>query len=123
MKNCCENGIRGAKIQGGYKEAFNLMLETHKKYNRKVCGKVIVLNSADGARYIDHVSLSESNVISFNAQIWAKSLKEFFTTLNSLNIVTFLQITADEKLEYVEEEFTKICEHIKKLEELFKKDK
>ena len=76
-KNRCENGIRGAKIQGGYKEAFNLMLETHKKYNRKVCGKVIVLNLADGARYIDHVSSSESNVISFNAQIWAKLLKEF----------------------------------------------
>ena len=123
MKNRCANGISGAKIKGGYKEAFNLMLQTHKKYNRKVCGKVIVLNSADGKRYIDHLSFSESNVISFNTQIWAKLLKEYFTMSNSLDIVTFLQITADEQLEYVEEEFTKICDHIKKLEERFEKGK
>ena len=41
MKNCCENGIRGAKIKGGYKEAFNLMLETHKNTIEKYVEKLL----------------------------------------------------------------------------------
>ena len=74
---------------------------------RKVKGKVIVSNLADGACYIDKVTSSESNIVSFNAQLWAKSLKHEFTTSNSLNIITYLQIHSDERIEYVEEEFIK----------------
>lgn len=55
MKNRCSNGVCGAKVKGGYKEAFNLMLKAHKRYNRNVRGKVIVLN-LEGACYIDNLT-------------------------------------------------------------------
>ena len=104
------NGMKKQQMEkendGSDEERKNKTTDDRKNGNkRRVKGKVIVSNSADGACYIDKVTSSESNIVSFNAQLWAKSLKHEFTTSNSLNIITYLQIHSDERIEYVEEEF------------------
>ena len=69
------------------------------------------VNCADAACHTTTKD-AESNIINFSAQTWGDSIKQHFTTLNSYNIITFMEINTDKQLDYIKDEFVKICNDI-----------
>ena len=98
----------------GYQTAFGLMLDTHKIHNRTLKGNVMCVNCTDAAFHTTKKD-AESNIINFSAQTWGDSIKQHFTTSNSLNIIMFLEINTDKQLDYVRGEFVGICCDIDKM--------
>merc|ERR1712032_32697 len=63
LKTRRENGIQGAKVQDGFKTAFNLMKKTHEENEIELSGNVVVLNSADGSAHTTRLN-HETNMCS-----------------------------------------------------------
>jgi len=79
--------------------------------------------SFDGAEHID-TKLGTMNIISFNTQIYCKALQDMgITTAASQNILTFMQLMAEEKIDimlpYLNEHYTEKLEALKKTDTIF----
>ena len=85
--------VLGAKITGSYKDYCTLMIGKHKDMNPEVKGKIIVLDSYDGANH-----KRDSSVISFSSQMTSSTIvKNTVGAGSSLNILTWMQLEAAEK--------------------------
>ena len=104
----------GAKIEGDFKSLLLHQRMRHLKYNISYDDKIwtpFTMCGFDGAEHKDSM-LGTMNIISFNTQIYCKRLQDRgITTAASQNIMTFMQLMADEKigimLPYLNKHYTK----------------
>ena len=94
--------ISSAKLSGDYIDYCNLLVKKHRKHQRKVEGNVIVIDSYDGAMH-KKTSNGKCSVISFSSQLINSDILKHdgVTAGNSLNILTWQQMIADEKPQYI----------------------
>ena len=96
-----EDTIEGAKIAGTYTDYLNLMLRKHQSQNKALEGKVLVVDSYDGAEHSKNEE-GRVNVLSYSTQMFTnKSLFQGFSSSSSFNILTWLQMLGEEKPSFI----------------------
>ena len=99
LKTNKSNLISAARIAGDYKYWIDLLVKKHLKDSRVVDGKVIIIDSYDGALHAESNKNGRSSIVSFSSQMLSSSLLKYkgVTAGSSLNILTFQQMLGDEK--------------------------
>ena len=79
--------IYGAKIEGGYSDYLDLMVNKHLSNSRKLGGNIIVLDSYDGA---EHHGRNKTSIVSFNSHIFSETtVRSGASPAESFNILTW----------------------------------
>ena len=100
-KNEQKQGIHACRFMGGIKEAIDLLVKEIKTTSGiKIEGKFILTNCVDGANYAINKH-TDSSVTSYNLQCWGESIKKELPVGSSHGVLTYQQIGAPEKLEYI----------------------
>ena len=102
-KNEQKQGIHACRFMGGIKQAIDLLVQEIKTTSGiKIEGKFILTNCVDGANYAINKH-TDSSVTSYNLQCWGESIKKELPVGSSHGVLTYQQIGAPEKLEYIRE--------------------
>ena len=91
--------IEGARLVGRYKDVIYKLKKKFADNNIPLTGKMLMIDCFDGAEHIK-TSKKKISFISFNTVMTSKSVVESGqTTSSSFGIVTWMQVSAQEKRE------------------------
>ena len=108
-------GGQGARLNLTVLQLYELLKLKHEQKGRKVEGEMMLIFSYDGAVFCKNKN-GESSILSYNVQLWHPSMaaselgEKKVTTATPSNIITFMQVICNEKLETV---FPVIIEYYK----------